>query len=207
MFSLIKKDYSKAEQSLDVCIELAKKEDDGNMISYLTQKKGDLIFLMGEREKAIEYYQIAENYLGDALSKYYFARFMADSLRDYRKSIAKCQEVIDLVSSEKWVQLEDDLDKSYYLAQCYALHGYLYALLNDFQTALLSIEKLLMIETSYTLHYDLKLCEILKANGYYSNVKPYLQRLLEKVASSVDHERYADFINSIRQLLLPPDAQ
>ena len=204
MFCRIKKKYTEAEQALNHCIDLARKDNDRNKINYLTQKMGDIFFLKGERDKAIECYRESVKNGDCLLFEYFFAVFLADSLHEYKDAISKCQKIIDLVSADDWVKSDDDMDAKHYLAMCYDLLGYLYAFMEDFQNALLFLGKLSTIETSYTLNYDLKLCEILKVNGYYSKVRPYLQKLLEKVKSSFDHKELAGYIGEIEQLLIPP---
>ncbi|MFC1770109.1 hypothetical protein ACFLZI_03545 [Nitrospirota bacterium] len=202
MFSVIKKQYAEAEHSLDFCIVLAKEGVDCYTHSFLLQNKGDLYYLKGENKKAIQYYQESERVAeGAALPMYHFAKFMADSLHEYSQAIDKCQEVIDLVSSAEWTNGDDELDKNYYLAQCNALQGFLYALGEDFPNALLCLKQLLPIKTIFTLNYDLKLCEALKKKGFYKEVQPYLKNLLKKAEKSLDQEEFAGYIAEIKRLL------
>lgn len=200
-FSLMEKDYRRAEIALKKCINFAKEENDKEILIFLTQNLGDLYFITGDRKNALSYYKKAE--LLDeksVLSKYIFAKFLADKLKDYEKAIEKCNEIIEITIREPWEESEYDFGSKYYLALAYSLQGYCYALLQNYHSATRNLFQLLSLKEKI-INHSIDFCELMIRNGISVNeAKTYLTNILLAL-SKKDSIQYEELTSSIERIL------
>lgn len=201
--ALINKRFDEAELALKSCIDIAKKEKDQETLIYLIELSADLHFQKGNKEKALDCLMEAEAMDRQSpLTKYHLAKFFVDKLRDYKRAIEKCNEVIKIVSINPWPKTNHESSSTHYLAQCYALQGYCYGILKNFREAQKELLLLLDLKDEYVIDYAVKLCELLINNGYcVEQAKDYLNHLVQKLAEDKKSSDYKDLINQINKIL------
>lgn len=202
VFNLSKKNYLKAEDALKKCIILAKQENDREALIFFTQNLGDLFFLKGDRENALAHYEKAEALdVRSVLSKYFFARFLFEKLKQYERAIGKCNEIIQLASTEIWQDSEYDFSSEHYLALSYSLRGYCYALIKDFESAAKDLLQLLFLKKEKVIDHSIDFCELMIINRKLVNeAKEYLTNLLTALKNK-DTVQYENLIARIEEIL------
>jgi tetratricopeptide (TPR) repeat protein len=201
--SLFDGKYDEAEKSLNACFEIAKNAGDYDAVAFFNESYAELCVMTGQVERALEHYLEAEKISqNSSLTKYNFAKFLADKLQRHEQAISKCEEVVKTATLAPWNETEDDFGSSYYLAQCYALEGYCYCVLDNYNRAGEMLLKLLALQNETAIEFGVRLCDSLLKNGrLIIESKEYLNRLLKNVVAIHGEEQYQDFIQQIRGLL------
>ncbi len=200
--SLINSEYKDAERALRLCISIAKRRNDKTSLSFLTTLLGDLHFRKGNAKEAISHYVDAEA-IDPAFMyvKWLNAKFLENQVEDHGRAIEKCDEIIAVVSSESWRPEEDDLRRNYYLGLCYALKGYCYCRLTDFERAGDNIKLLLNIGEPI-FDFSVEFCEQLIVNDSYSTeARTYLCYLADRIKAEYGSDKYKDLLSHISEVL------
>jgi tetratricopeptide (TPR) repeat protein len=109
--------YTPARQAISRCMEdLIAERIDPDQLSYLLQITGNLYFLEGKPQDALEQYELSELAAPvSPLTKYFFATFLYEKAKNYDLAIKKCNEMIILVTSSLFVTTENDYSAQDYL--------------------------------------------------------------------------------------------
>lgn len=196
------KKYIKAKRALKGCLDIVQRENDIHAQSFIFELLAEVEHFLGNDKAAIVNLQRAEEVdVNSPLSKYRHAKFLLKTLNQNEQAINKCQEAIDIVSAEDWPIVNNELDKDFYLAHCYALQGYSYCLLGNFDKAISCLKQLMMIETTYAIDYAMELCDALRDRGFIEEADQYLQRVLTWLKKSPDKEAVAQFQSKVSAML------
>lgn len=105
-------EYSMARCALEKCLNSA---TDGATRAFLLQRIGLTYFFEDDRERAREYYRLAEKEdCGSLLPAYESAKFLAERLKAYEEAIAKCEMIIKVAMASPSARTREDLSSDYY---------------------------------------------------------------------------------------------
>jgi tetratricopeptide (TPR) repeat protein len=106
--AILKKDFDAAKAALLVCLNMPEfKEDPFDHVDIL-QTLGDVCFQEGDVEKALEYYRESEEINpNEVQDKYFFAKFLAEKIKDTSAAIAKCDQIIALAKKNPFPKIGD----------------------------------------------------------------------------------------------------
>jgi tetratricopeptide (TPR) repeat protein len=94
-------DLPSAKQAVQACLDTPEFKESHLQFAFLLQLQGDLYFETEDTEKALHYYQRAEDIDSDAIVvMYFFARFLAERIKDPKAALAKCDRIIAIVSQK-----------------------------------------------------------------------------------------------------------
>lgn len=112
-------DYAAAGAALLRCLGDLRAEAgprDLPLESDLLSRIGDMLFLEGKIIEATRYHALAEQVDPNApLTKYVFAKFLGERLKDVPAALAKCDEMRQLAQALPTESTEDDLGRDRYL--------------------------------------------------------------------------------------------
>jgi hypothetical protein len=113
---IVVKDYPAARADLEAC--LINPSIDPLHKSMLLQRIGGVYFLENNVEQSLHYYELGEKSGWASLAPYLStAKFLAEKLHDYERSIAKCDEIIQLATLSPTKKNADDESSDYYITQ------------------------------------------------------------------------------------------
>lgn len=117
MIHKMNQDIESAKQFLALCIKDFESGGNTAQRSDLLQRMGDLCFLEGDKSDALRYYRLSEKYYPNSLLvKYYFARFLAQNMKDSPAAIEKCDIIIEIAKNNPFEDSEDDFGSEKYIS-------------------------------------------------------------------------------------------
>lgn len=203
MVYLLEGNFAAAEESLMHCIDIAKREQDLDAVSFLLQKLGDVCFKAGDSKRALSLYIESENAAPQSLlSTYLFAKFLVESQGDYTGAIEKCQKVVRTANENPQPETEYDFSSNRYLAMCYSLQGCCLCQLGDYQTAAQLLNRLLEIREEVVTDFAVEFCAMMiKQRECEADAREYLNHILATLNECVPPDEWDDLKNEIKQIL------
>lgn len=120
------RDYPAARSDLQAC--MLNPSIVPTQIAMLLQIIGKTYFFEQNIEQALHYYEMGEQAGVGTLRPYLStAQFLAEWMKDYERTIAKCDEIIRLATSSPSEKTEDDHGSVYYIAKAEELKQFCYA--------------------------------------------------------------------------------
>ncbi len=106
------REYEMARCALKKC--LGRMSDDATR-AFLFQRIGLTYFFENDRERAREYYRLAEQEdCSSLMPAYESAKFFAKRLKAYEEAIAKCEMIINVATASPSSRTREDLGSEYY---------------------------------------------------------------------------------------------
>jgi tetratricopeptide (TPR) repeat protein len=108
-------DLEGARQSLIACMNELE-EAERIQRSDLLQRIGNLCFEQGDAATALDYYDRSESVdPGSLLAPYYYAKFLAEKLKQHERAIAKCDDIIARATASPFQESADDFGSLDYI--------------------------------------------------------------------------------------------
>jgi tetratricopeptide (TPR) repeat protein len=112
-------DYLSARLAIERCqTDLQAESDlpDPTQSSYLFKVIADLFFLEGNKAEAVRHYELSEKADPTSLiAIYYYAKFLAEKLREVGGAEKKCDRIIELANNPSFNFPENDLSRDEYI--------------------------------------------------------------------------------------------
>lgn len=104
-----------ALRALRRCVTIPEIQSSKKQHAHLLQLLGDVCFDKGDLAEALGMYQAAERIDPDSLlMQYYFAKFLAEKLKDKLAAVLKCDAIIKVATQNPFPATESDFGSEEY---------------------------------------------------------------------------------------------
>jgi len=115
--------YESALVALEKCLENA--SGDHVKKSFILGLIADVYFHDGKIEKCFEYFSMSEVADTESLQpKLFFAKFLANKLKNYDSAVKKCEEIVRLATQSPSVKTDDDFGSDYYISKAEEIRSF-----------------------------------------------------------------------------------
>lgn len=109
-------DLEGAKRALLECLNHVEAEGNHIQVSDLLQRIGHVLFEQGDSAGALEYYEKSESSAPTSLlAPYYYAKFLAETVKDYDRAIAKCDSIISKATATHLDETDEDYGSATYI--------------------------------------------------------------------------------------------
>ncbi len=109
-------DIEGAKHALLRCLDDPSIVGNATQRSDLLQRIGGLFFEQGDTPRALEYFEKASECDPDSLlMSYYYAKFLAEKIKDYERAIERCNAILARAEGAPFGESDDDFSSADYI--------------------------------------------------------------------------------------------